>query len=302
MEQDHDRLAEKGSIDVNDSIFSAKINPDLMHRAIVMRLANRRNPIAHTLTRGEVNKTTKKAFRQKGTGNARRGALSTSLLRGGGVCHGPRNDRNFTKAMPKKERRAALFSSLSQKAEAKKCNGAGVICRKSTENKSVRNTLEQVARSKKIPLCDRGKKRGDPKVSPKHSKCECGIGKLCKPLGCPSRRQSMLFEGFTFYSGNYFLEMIRTDQVLIEPINTEKTVTTLHGKYVFLVHQDASKTDVKAALKEFYGVDAEKVNMVNSPEKTRIVGQGVVARKRKPQRKAIVTLADGKTIDFNAFK
>jgi large subunit ribosomal protein L4 len=111
--------AEKGLIDVNDTIFGAKINPDLMHRAVVMRLANKRNPIAHTLTRGEVNKTTKKAFRQKGTGNARRGALSTSLLRGGGVAHGPRNTRNFSKAMPKKERRAALFSSLSQKAGAK---------------------------------------------------------------------------------------------------------------------------------------------------------------------------------------
>ncbi len=96
--------------------------------------------------------------------------------------------------------------------------------------------------------------------------------------------------------------MIRTEQVLIEPINTEKTVTTLHGKYVFLVHSDATKTDVKNALKEFYGVEAEKVNMVNTPEKTKFVGRGVLARKRKPQRKAIVTLAAGKTIDFNAFK
>lgn len=109
--------AKKGDVTLNKSIFEAKINPDLMHRAVVMRLANRRNPIAHTLTRGEVAATTKKAFRQKGTGNARRGALTTSLLRGGGVAHGPRNDRNFTKMMPKKERRAALFSSLSAQAK-----------------------------------------------------------------------------------------------------------------------------------------------------------------------------------------
>jgi len=111
--------SKKGSIDLNASLFEAKINPDLMHRAVVMRLANRRNPIAHTLTRAEVSATTKKAFRQKGSGNARRGARTTNLLRGGGVTHGPRNDRNFSKDMPKKERRAALFSSLSVKAKDK---------------------------------------------------------------------------------------------------------------------------------------------------------------------------------------
>lgn len=107
----------KGSVALNATIFEAKVNPDLMHRAVVLRLANARNPIAHTLTRGEVSYSTRKMFRQKGTGNARRGARSTNLLRGGGVTHGPRNTRNFSKMMPKKERRAALFSSLSARAK-----------------------------------------------------------------------------------------------------------------------------------------------------------------------------------------
>jgi large subunit ribosomal protein L4 len=107
----------KASIDINAIIFGAKINEDLMHRSVVMRRANARNPIAHTLTRAEVSATTAKAFRQKGTGRARRGAKSTNLLRGGGVTHGPRNTRNFSKDMPRKERRLALFSSLSVKAK-----------------------------------------------------------------------------------------------------------------------------------------------------------------------------------------
>ena len=110
----YDAVGKKsGDITLNKDLFEAKINQDLMHRAVVMRLANRRNPIAHVQTRGEAEMTTKKAFRQKGTGNARRGALSTTLLRGGAASHGPRNDRNFSKDMPKKERRAALFSALS---------------------------------------------------------------------------------------------------------------------------------------------------------------------------------------------
>jgi large subunit ribosomal protein L4 len=105
-----------GQMAVSDIVFGAKINEDLMHRAVVMRLANRRNPIAHTKTRGEVVGSTRKIFRQKGTGNARRGSRYTNILRGGGVTHGPRNDRNFSLAMPKKERRAALFSSLTLRA------------------------------------------------------------------------------------------------------------------------------------------------------------------------------------------
>lgn len=109
----------KGDISLNDLIFGVKPNNDLMHRAVVMRQANARNPIAHTKTRAEVAKSTAKAFRQKGTGRARRGALSTNLVRGGGVTHGPRNTRNFSKNMPRRERRAALFSSLSTKAKEK---------------------------------------------------------------------------------------------------------------------------------------------------------------------------------------
>lgn len=107
----------KGAWSLAKEIFETEINKDLMHRAVIRKLSNARLNIAHTKTRAEVEMTKKKAFRQKGTGNARRGAKSTNLLRGGGVTHGPRNNRNFTLDMPKKERRKALFSSLSWQAK-----------------------------------------------------------------------------------------------------------------------------------------------------------------------------------------
>lgn len=141
--------AKKGDVTLNKDIFEAKINPDLMHRAVVMRLANRRNPIAHTLTRGEITATTKKAFRQKGTGNARRGAMSTNIVRGGGVTHGPRNDRNFTKAMPKKERRAALFSSLSAQAKDKNVYALESFAAKAPKTKDFAALLAKLPEAKK---------------------------------------------------------------------------------------------------------------------------------------------------------
>jgi len=108
----------KGDVNVSDEMFDANVNEDLMHRAVVLRLANKRNPIAHTKTRGEVSYSTRKIQKQKGTGNARRGSRSTNLLRGGGVTHGPTNQATFAKMMPKKERRAALFSALTSKAKS----------------------------------------------------------------------------------------------------------------------------------------------------------------------------------------
>ena len=95
--------------------------------------------------------------------------------------------------------------------------------------------------------------------------------------------------------------MIKLTDVLVQPIETEKTHTQ-KGKYTFLVHPKATKEDVKKAVKEFYGVEVVKVNMVNLPEKTRIIGRGRLMTKRRPSRKAVVTLKEGATLDFNAIK
>ncbi len=141
--------AKKGDITLNSEIFEAKINSDLMHRAVVMRLANRRSPIAHTKTRGEVEMTTAKAFKQKGTGRARRGAKSTNIMRGGGVTHGPRNNRNFTKDMPRKEKRAALFSSLTAKANDKEIFALDTFNFSEPKTKNFISILQKLPEAKK---------------------------------------------------------------------------------------------------------------------------------------------------------
>lgn len=95
--------------------------------------------------------------------------------------------------------------------------------------------------------------------------------------------------------------MIKLTNVLIKPVQTEKTQSQ-SGKYTFLVHDSATKADVKKAVKEFYGVEVVSVNMINLPEKKRVIGRGKEATKRKSLRKAVVTLEASKTIDFNAIK
>lgn len=102
-------------ITLNKDFFGAPIREGLMHEAVILKQANARTAIAHTKLRGEVRASTRKIYKQKGTGNARHGAKSANLFRGGGITFGPRNERNFTKQMPKKMRRAALCSALSSR-------------------------------------------------------------------------------------------------------------------------------------------------------------------------------------------
>lgn len=106
----------KGTVEANESIFGIKPNMVLLTQAFHRQRDNSRQGNAHSKTRGEVNFSTKKIYRQKGTGGARHGAKSANLFRKGGVTFGPRSNRNWETMMPKKQRRKALFSALSIKA------------------------------------------------------------------------------------------------------------------------------------------------------------------------------------------
>ncbi|PID86104.1 MAG: 50S ribosomal protein L4 [Chloroflexi bacterium] len=106
---------EVSSVELPADIFEAKVNRDLMHQALVRQLANKRQGTHKTKGRSEINKSTRKIYRQKGTGNARHGSRRAPIFVGGGVAHGPQ-PRDYTKKMPRKMRRAALRSALTVKA------------------------------------------------------------------------------------------------------------------------------------------------------------------------------------------
>ncbi len=104
-----------GTLELPAGVFSVKWNPELVHQMVTAHLANKRNTVAHAKTRGEVAGGGRKPWRQKHTGRARHGSTRSPIWIGGGVTHGPRNDRDFSKKTNKKMRRAALYSALSKK-------------------------------------------------------------------------------------------------------------------------------------------------------------------------------------------
>ncbi|MCH8518567.1 50S ribosomal protein L4 [Candidatus Gracilibacteria bacterium] len=106
---------EVGSVELNEKVFGLEVNTGLIHRALLLQLANARQNLAHTKTRGERRGSTRKIYKQKGTGRARMGGNRSPVRKGGGVVFGPRNNQNFTLGMNKKERQKALFCTLSSK-------------------------------------------------------------------------------------------------------------------------------------------------------------------------------------------
>src|ERR687898_2119202 len=101
-----------GSLQLDDAVFGERFHRSLVHEAVRAELAARRRGSASTKTRAEVAMTGAKAWRQKGTGRARGGALSTPQRTGGGVAFGPK-PRGYTVKLNRKERRRALRAALS---------------------------------------------------------------------------------------------------------------------------------------------------------------------------------------------
>ena len=108
-----------GSAELPDELFAAKPRADIMARVVHWQLSKRRAGTHSTKGLNDVQGTTKKPYRQKGTGNARQGSLRAPQFRGGGVAHGP-VPHSHAYSLNKKVRRLGLISALSQKqAEGK---------------------------------------------------------------------------------------------------------------------------------------------------------------------------------------
>jgi large subunit ribosomal protein L4 len=118
-----------GKVSLPGEMFGEKINKALIAQAVRVYLANQRQGTVSTKTRGEVDGSTAKIYRQKGTGRARHGSKRAPIFVKGGVVFGPK-PRDFSLALPQKMKRKALFSALSAKVKDKEVtviDGLGTI-------------------------------------------------------------------------------------------------------------------------------------------------------------------------------
>jgi large subunit ribosomal protein L4 len=134
---------EAGSVVVPDAIFGLEARSDILQRCVVWQLAKRRAGTHAVKNRSEINRTGKKMYRQKGTGNARHGSARVNIFRGGGRAFGP-VVRSHAIGLPKKVRALALRHALSAKARG----GDIVVIDKAaaldSKTKSLRTQLDQL--------------------------------------------------------------------------------------------------------------------------------------------------------------
>ncbi|MGQ0742628.1 MAG: 50S ribosomal protein L4 [Alphaproteobacteria bacterium] len=132
-----------GEIELKDDIFGLTPREDILQRVVTWQLAKRRAGSHKTKTRGEVNRTTKKWYRQKGTGSARHGARSAPLFVGGGKAMGPVL-RSHEFSLPKKVRVLGLKHALSAKAKEAKIVVVDEAAAKEIKTKTLAKSLAKL--------------------------------------------------------------------------------------------------------------------------------------------------------------
>ena len=111
----------KGTVDLPASLFAQPVHRQALYEAVRNYLANQRQGTHDTKTRAEVQASTAKLYRQKGTGRARAGSAGSPTRIGGGVAFGP-HPRDYSYTLPRKIKRRALVSALSDRAESERVN------------------------------------------------------------------------------------------------------------------------------------------------------------------------------------
>lgn len=109
--------SKSGDVTLSENLFGQKWNPDLVHEVVVAMQGNARSGTADAKDRSEVRGGGKKPWKQKGTGRARHGSRRSPIWVGGGVAHGPTNEKDYSRKINKKVRAKALAVTLSKKQE-----------------------------------------------------------------------------------------------------------------------------------------------------------------------------------------
>lgn len=151
---------EAGTLKLPEEIFGLPWNSKvekMVHQVVVSMMGNARNPIAHTKNRGEVSGTGIKPWRQKGTGRARHGSRRSPIWVGGGISHGPRNERDYSRKINKKTKTKALFSLLSRKFKDGELVFLDELNFGSPKSSDAKKVLSALAKVKELNSMDRRK-------------------------------------------------------------------------------------------------------------------------------------------------
>ena len=140
---------EVGTLELNDAIFAVEVKEHLMHRAVVLQLANNRQGTQSAKTRAAVRGGGRKPWRQKGTGHARQGSIRSPQWKGGGVVFSPQ-PRDYSFKMNRKEKQAAICSALTTKLNENKLIVLDEFKLGEIKTKAAKKVLEDIKANKAL--------------------------------------------------------------------------------------------------------------------------------------------------------
>ena len=272
--------SEVDKIELNDSIFAVNVNEHLMHMAVTLQLANKRQGTQKAKTRSEVRGGGKKPWRQKGTGHARQGSIRAPQWKGGGVVFAP-TPRSYSFKMNKKEKAFALKSALTSRVNEEKFLVMDSLKFDEIKTKKMVNVLDALKVKKALVILD-GEDNANVVLSARNIQ---GI-------------KTVASNAINVYDILKYETVIIT-KTAVSKIITEKSMNAMQEKkYTFAVHVDATKSQIKEAVEKlFEDTKVESVNTMNLEGKTR--RRGRTSGKTAKSKKAIVKLTkDSKDIEL----
>lgn len=146
---------EVGKFQVDEALLGTTVRPALLKQALVMYHANKRQGTVHVKTRGEVWGSTKKLYAQKHTGNARRGNIRTSVMKGGGHAFG-KEPRDFRQDMPLKQRRLARNNAILAKIVSNNLKILDAFALPAQKTKEVAKVLKTIGADRSVIIATDG--------------------------------------------------------------------------------------------------------------------------------------------------
>ncbi len=269
-----------------------------LYEAVRCYLANQRQGTHDTQTRAEVAYSTAKLFRQKGTGRARAGSAGSPTRVGGGVAFGP-HPRDYGYKLPRKIKRVALKSALSDRAGHERVNVVEDFALDKPQTRAMAGLLKAMSLPGRHTLLVLPAGRGHPlalgaepqgRARPAVPRAQ----RLHRPLG---RQPGVHARGPRGRRGG--VRIVKDlSKVIVRPLITEQgaDMREEHNQYQFRVVPEANKLEIKSAIEQYFGVKVVQVRTMNYRGKIKRMGR--FSGKRADWKKAVVTLAEGETIDL----
>jgi large subunit ribosomal protein L4 len=277
------------TVAASDAIFGREFNEALVHQIVVAYQANARGGNRAQKDRSAVKHSTKKPWRQKGTGRARAGMTSSPLWRGGGRVFPNSPEENFSQKVNKKMYRAGLRAILSQLAREDRIAVVDSFTVDAPKTKLAAAKLKGMGLDSVLIITDAVDEnvylatRNLPHVAA-----------FADPLQESADHQA----GYRSTRGDVGMNAERLMQVILAPVVTEKAtfVAEKNQQVAFRVAPDATKPEIKAAVELLFKVEVESVQVLNRKGKEKRFGRFV--GRRRNERKAYVTLKNGQELDF----